>query len=250
MRKFGLIGYPLSHSFSQKYFSEKFQKEGISDAEYENFPLPDLHSLAPLLASSPSLEGLNVTIPYKQEVLSYLDFSDEIVEQTGACNCIRIRKGKLYGFNTDVTGFEQSLQKKLQAWHEKALVLGTGGASKAVQYVLKKRGIDYSLVSRRPGQAGKTFTYDQLERELVRSCTLLINTTPLGMFPLLDAFPPIPYDAIGKDHLLFDLIYNPQKTLFLKKGEEQGAVIQNGLEMLTVQAEESWRIWKDSDPVI
>ncbi len=250
MRKFGLIGYPLSHSFSQKYFSEKFQKEDIRDAVYENFPLRDLHSLISLLASSPSLEGLNVTIPYKQVVLSFLDFRNEIVEQTGACNCIRIHKGKLYGFNTDVIGFEQSLQKKLKAWHTRALVLGTGGASKAVEYVLKKRGIDYRLVSRRKGQSDQTLTYDQVDPALVRSYSLIINTTPLGMFPLSDAFPPLPYDAIGKGHYLFDLIYNPLKTMFLQKAEDQGAVIQNGLEMLTIQAEESWRIWRDSDPVI
>ena len=250
MRRFGLIGYPLSHSFSQKYFSEKFRKEGIRDAVYENFPLPDSGSLISLLASAPTLEGLNVTIPYKQQVLPFLDFRSEIVEQTGACNCIRIRKGKLYGFNTDVPGFEQSLEKKLKPWHTRALVLGTGGASKAVEFVLKKRGIDYRLVSRHPGQPGIILTYEEVDRELVRSRLLIINTTPLGMFPLLDASPPLPYDAMGKEHYLFDLIYNPAKTLFLQKGEGQGAAIQNGLEMLTIQAEESWRIWTDSDPIL
>jgi len=243
MRKFGLIGYPLSHSFSQKFFSEKFQKEHIENCVYENFSLPSIDMLPATIASQPDLCGLNVTIPYKKQVISFLDDSDEIVKKINACNCIGIHNGKLHGFNTDVPGFEQSLKKNLQAHHNKALILGTGGASKAVEYVISKLGIDYKLVSRNPDSSFRHIGYAQITDTFISQYTLIINTTPIGMFPNVDQYPPLPYDSITSQHYLFDLIYNPSKTLFLQKGEAQGAMIQNGSEMLIIQAEESWKIW-------
>jgi shikimate dehydrogenase len=244
MRKFGLIGFPLSHSFSQKYFSEKFSKENITGCAYENFPFPSLDVLPALLSSEPDLVGLNVTIPFKQEVISFLDFSNEVVQQIAACNCIHIRNGKLYGFNTDVFGFEQSLKKNLQPYHKKALILGTGGAAKAVEYVIGKAGIDYKFVSRNPiPDSEKYISYDQITSSLISAYHLIINTTPIGMYPNTDQCPPLPYQLLSPQHYLFDLIYNPAKTLFLQKGEQQGAITQNGSDMLIIQAEESWKIW-------
>lgn len=242
MRKFGLIGYPLSHSFSQKYFTEKFSKENIPDCVYETFSLPDIQQITSVILNEPQLCGLNITIPYKEQVIPFLHFKNEIVKETGACNCIKITDGKLYGYNTDVIGFEISLKKKLKAYHQRALVLGTGGAAKAVEYVLKKLGIEYKLVSRKPSSAN-TINYSDLDENAIRSHFLIINAAPVGMYPNVDACPDIPYQAITGKHYLFDLIYNPEKTLFLQKGEQHGAVIQNGYEMLVIQAEESWKIW-------
>lgn len=244
MRKFGLIGYPLTHSFSRKYFSEKFQRENIRDCLYENFPIPSIHDLQKVFQENEDLNGLNVTIPYKEQVIPFLDHQHETVTQIGACNCISIRQGKLHGFNTDAPAFEQCLKKKLQPHHRRALILGTGGASKAVAYVLKKSGIDYVFVSRnpRPGSP-EQMTYGDINASLVRSHQLIVNTTPVGMFPAEQEYPPLPYAALTPDHYLFDLIYNPAKTVFLQKGEERGAAIENGSEMLVLQAEESWKIW-------
>ncbi|HEX9512601.1 MAG TPA: shikimate dehydrogenase [Puia sp.] len=242
MRKFGLIGYPLSHSFSQRYFTEKFEREGIADASYSVYPLAQIGELTALFGD-PELCGLNVTIPYKEQVLPFLDGRNEVVQEINACNCIRIEKGKRVGYNTDVVGFRESLLKKLQPHHEQALILGTGGASKAVEYVIKKLGISYRFVSRRPRPSTTDLSYEQVDASLLRSCTLLVNTTPLGMYPKTEDCPPLPYEAIGSRHYLFDLVYNPEKTSFLQKGEERGAVIENGYEMLILQAEESWRIW-------
>lgn len=242
MRKFGLIGYPLTHSFSQKYFTEKFGKDGIMDCVYEKFPLEDISALHAVLKDQ-ELCGLNVTIPYKEKVISFLHEKNEIVHQINACNCIKIREGRLYGYNTDAIGFETSLLKKLQPRHNRALILGTGGAAKAVEYVIAKLGIEYSFVSRRPRPATTDILYEDLDASLIRAHTLLINTTPLGMSPHTGDCPSLPYEAIGPEHYLFDVIYNPEKTLFLQKGEAQGAVIENGYEMLILQAEESWKIW-------
>lgn len=241
MRLFGLIGYPLSHSFSKKYFTEKFEKEGRVDCRYELFPIQSIKDLPALLEKHPDLLGLNVTIPYKEQVLSFLNESNPIVKQIHACNCITINKGKLRGYNTDVAGFELSLQPQLHPYHKKALILGTGGASKAVEYVLHKKGIGLHYVSRKP-QPGY-FTYEQLTPEVMADHTLIINTTPVGMYPSVDEAPPIPYASLTPSHYLFDLVYNPGKTLFLQKGEERGASIKNGEEMLVIQAEESWKIW-------
>ena len=242
MRRYGLIGYPLSHSFSQKYFTEKFQQEHITDCVYENFPLTEIAAFVPLIQEHPDLCGLNVTIPYKEKVIPYLSEQSEVVRSIGACNCIKIENGILTGHNTDVTGFEQSLRPHLQAHHKKALVLGTGGAAKAVHYVLGKLGIEFAEVSRTP-VTSRQIAYSQIDEVLLNEYLLIINTSPVGMYPNIDECPPLPYQALTPQHYLFDLIYNPAKTLFLQKGEEQGAVIENGKDMLVIQAEESWRIW-------
>ena len=241
MRRFGLIGYPLSHSFSQKFFTEKFQREHITGCVYENFPIADISELPGILQQYPDLEGLNVTIPYKERVIPFLHHQDEVVQAIGACNCIRIKEGKLFGFNTDVAGFEVSLDKLLQPYHKKALVLGTGGAAKAVHYVLKKRGIEFIEVSRNP-QGRNQISYADVDA-VMHDHLLIVNTTPLGMYPNVEEFPPIAYDMLTPRHYLFDLIYNPPATAFLKKGEEKGALVKNGGEMLVIQAEESWKIW-------
>lgn len=241
MRLFGLIGYPLSHSFSQKYFTEKFEKERISDCTYLNFPISSIQQLGSLLSENPGLEGLNITIPYKEKIIPYLNEMSDVVKEIGACNCIKIGNGKLAGFNTDVIGFEKSFIKNLKPWHKQALVLGTGGASKAVQYVLSRLQIPYKIVSRKPG--GNEIAYDQVNESNIGQYKVIINTTPLGMQPHIESYPSLPYSAIGKQHYLYDLIYNPAKTFFLELGEKQGAMIQNGYDMLIYQAEESWKIW-------
>lgn len=239
-RVFGLIGYPLSHSFSKQYFTEKFQKEGRDNCRYEQFPIASIHEL-PNVLETPGLEGINVTIPYKEQVLSFLHEQDDTVRQVGACNCIRIRDGKLVGFNTDVTGFEQSLREQLLPHHDRALIFGTGGAAKAVRFVLDQLGIDFKYVSRKP--SFNSLSYEQVTPTVIAGYPLLINTTPLGMFPNTTEAVPIPYDAITERHYLYDLIYNPAMTLFLEKGKEHGASVKNGYDMLVVQAEESWKIW-------
>jgi shikimate dehydrogenase len=244
MRLFGLIGYPLSHSFSKKYFEDKFKREGLADCRYELFPLRSIDGLKEILKGNPDLKGLNVTIPYKQQVLSFLDSFSNIPEEIKACNCIKINKGKLIGYNTDVIGFEKSLRPLLKPWHKKALILGNGGATGAVTFILKKLDISYVIVSRSL-HANSTLCYKDLSDQLMQENLLIINTTPLGMYPQTEQYPDIPYEFITSNHLLYDLIYNPAKTLFLQKGEEKGATIKNGEEMLILQAEESWRIWNE-----
>lgn len=241
MRLFALIGYPLSHSFSKKYFTEKFKREGLTDCRYEHFSIDDISKLKTILAENPDLCGLNVTIPYKEQVLSFLQEKNDLVKQIKACNCISIIKGKLKGYNTDALGFEQSLQEKLKPHHKKALILGTGGAAKAVEFVLDKHEIRYKYVSRKP--SARNYSYEQLTPAIIAAHKLIINTTPLGMYPAITEAPPIPYESLTSEHYLFDLIYNPEKTLFLRKGEEKGAAIKNGYDMLVIQAEESWKIW-------
>ena len=241
MRLFGLIGYPLSHSFSKKYFTEKFEQEEISECRYDLFPIKTIDELPLLVRNNPKLEGLNITIPYKKQVLSFLDASN-IPDGLDACNCINITDGNLVGYNTDVTGFERSLKPLLKSYHKKALVLGNGGATAAVIFVLEKLGISFEIVSRKLHD-GSTFTYRDIDKKIIAENTLIVNTTPLGMYPDTEACAEIPYQFISDKHLLYDLVYNPEKTLFLKKGEERGAKIKNGEEMLILQAEESWRIW-------
>jgi shikimate dehydrogenase len=243
MKRFGLIGYPLSHSFSKKYFTEKFDKAGLKDHVYELFPIASIDELPSVLADHKDLVGLNVTIPYKQQVLKYLDASN-LPEGVEACNCIKIENGKLTGNNTDVTGFEVSFKKLLRPDQKKALVLGNGGATAAVVYVLKKLGITYEIVSRKM-HADSTLTYEHVNEKIISDHPVIINTTPLGTFPNVNECAPIPYEFITARHYLFDLIYNPEKTLFLKKGEEKGAAIKNGYDMLEIQAEESWKIWNE-----
>jgi len=245
MRTLGLIGYPLSHSFSKKYFTDKFEREGIKGYEYSLFPIETIEGLKPLLDATPELEGLNVTIPYKEQVIPFLDECSPIVAEIGACNCIRIQDGRLVGYNTDVIGFAKTLEPKLAPHHQHALVLGTGGAAKAVHYVLKQKGIGFLEVSRTSREG--VVTYDNLDRSVMGKHTLIINTTPLGMYPKTEEAPPIPYGLIDSRHYLYDLVYNPSKTRFLALGEEKGATIENGADMLVIQAEASWDIWNSAN---
>ena len=249
MRQFGLIGYPLSHSFSQKFFTEKFLQENIVNAKYDNFPIASIESFAGLWKENPNLEGLNVTIPYKKEVIPFLQHSSAVVQEINACNCIRKFNNELYGYNTDVIGFEKSLLPFLQPHHTHALILGTGGASAAVQWVLQKLNIQFQLVSRNTNtieentEMKASLSYDQLAASVIESHTLIINTSPLGMYPNTNEAPPIAYEGITAQHHLYDLVYNPIETLFMKNGLAKGATVQNGLAMLHIQAEESWAIW-------
>jgi len=244
MRLFGLIGYPLSHSFSKKYFTEKFEKEGLTDCNYELFPIPSIDKLPEILKNYPELEGLNVTVPFKHLVLSYLHSVAGIPGELKACNCIKIEGGKLSGYNTDYIGFEKSFTPLLKSYHKKALLLGNGGATAAVKFILKKLKIDFDIVSRTIHD-GATLTYKDIDDKSIKQNTIIINTTPLGMYPDADGCPDIPYQFISDKHLLYDLVYNPAKTLFLQRGEERGATIKNGGEMLVLQAEESWHIWNE-----
>jgi shikimate dehydrogenase len=245
MKKYGLIGFPLTHSFSKKYFAEKFEKEGIADVSFHNFPLTSIDEFPQVLRSNPTLQGLNVTIPYKEQVLQYLDHLSEEVKETRAANCIKIGKDGLVAYNTDIIGFRDSFVKKLKPGIKNALVLGSGGSSKAVQYVLDKLGIDFLVVSRTIGNKPGFIGYNQLSKEMLNDFTVIINCTPLGMYPDESTFPDIPYSYLSPNHYLFDLVYNPAKTQFLKKGEEQGALTENGYEMLKLQAEASWKIWNE-----
>jgi shikimate dehydrogenase len=244
-KEYGLIGYPLGHSFSGNYFAEKFAREGIADHSYSLFPLESINALPQLIGQHPALLGLNVTIPYKEQVLCYLDDRNGIPDSLDACNCIKIRSGKLYGYNTDVVGFRQSLEPLLTSSHDRALVLGTGGAAKAVMFVLDQLGISYRRVSREMRMEAD-LTYKDLNPDLIVAHPLIINTTPLGMAPNETSKPELPYEALSSRHFLYDLVYNPPLTRFLKEGQDRGAQIKNGHEMLVLQAEESWKIWQDS----
>lgn len=242
MRLFGLIGYPLTHSFSKKYFTEKFEKEGLDDCRYELFPIESITELPGLISQHPDLEGLNITIPYKKQVLPYLNHTAFIPAGLEACNCILFSEGQLIGYNTDVVGFRESLRPVLRPDQQSALVLGNGGATAAVIFALQQLGISYHIVSRAL-QPGSDFTYQDLDHSIIQSHPIIINTTPVGMYPKEEYCPDIPYESIDERHLLFDLVYNPAQTLFLRKGAERGATIKNGEDMLLLQAEESWKIW-------
>jgi len=244
MKRYGLIGRTLTHSFSKNYFMQKFEENGITDCVYDNFELNSIEAFPLLLKENPGIRGLNVTIPYKEDVLQYLTESNEVVEEIGACNCIKIDGDSRIGFNTDVVGFRKSLEPKLKHHHKRALILGTGGAAKAIRYVLSQLGIEYAQVSRR--SRFNELGYENLGADTLADYHLIINTTPLGMYPNVDADPPIPYEYITRKHFLYDLIYNPAKTKFLAEGEKRGAQICNGYEMLIEQAEESWRIWNNA----
>lgn len=246
MRVYGIIGYPLGHSFSKKYFTEKFVSEGITDCRYEMFPIQEIYELKNTINDNSDLKGLNITIPHKQTVLAFLDDRSKLPLALKACNCIKIVNGKLIGYNTDVTGFEQSLLPKLKPSHTQALILGNGGAAEAVKFVLHKLNISYKMVSRKLHD-GSHLTYADLNEQIIRDHTLIINTTPLGTSPNINECPAIPYQYVTPQHFLFDLVYNPATTLFLQKGEVQGAAIQNGYDMLVIQAEESWRIWNEEN---
>ena len=242
MRKFGLIGFPLGHSFSQKYFGEKFQRTSVKDASYSNYEIDSITTLQEIL-KDPDLKGLNVTIPYKEAVIPFLHKKDPVVEQIGACNCIRIEQGKLTGYNTDVIGFEKSLKEKITPKDQTALILGTGGSSKAVAWVLGNIGIRYLFVSRTKSASPDRILYEDLDRQTMEMHSIIINCTPLGMSPKPNGCPPIPYQWISSGHYLFDLVYNPILTLFLEQGKSAGARIKNGADMLAIQAEASWEIW-------
>jgi shikimate dehydrogenase len=250
MRKFGLIGFPLGHSFSKQYFSDKFISESIPDCSYENFELKPLEKIKGLIQHNPELCGLNITIPYKSEIIKYLNNADNEAIEIGAVNVIKIvRKADkpfLKGFNTDIFGFRESLTAHLHGRKiNNAIILGTGGSSKAIAYVLKKIGIGIIQISRRSG--GGHITYNELTDKMLIENELIINTTPLGMFPDIDKKPDLNYKCLNENHILFDLVYNPSVTAFLKKGKEQGCKIIGGLEMLHLQAEKSWEIWNDPD---
>lgn len=242
---YGLIGFPLSHSFSQKYFTEKFKHENIKNCEYKNFSLEKINHLPDLIEATPELCGLSVTIPHKKAVMSLLNNIDPVAKEIGAVNCITIKRqaGKkiLTGYNTDVVGFENSIKPLLKKYHTQALILGTGGASGAVAFCLKKLNIGYTFVSRK--NTNTSPTYASLSPQNIVDAKLIINTTPLGMFPNINECPAIPYEYLTPDHLLYDLTYNPEETLFLKKGKQKGASIKNGYEMLCLQAEKAWEIW-------
>ena len=244
MNRYGLIGYPLSHSFSESYFAKKFQEEGITDCMYQNFPIQDINDINNLLATFPDLKGFNVTIPYKERILPFLYTTNDVVAAIGACNCVKIDKGQLSGHNTDVYGFETSLTEHLQPHHARALILGEGGAAKAVAFVLEKLGIGYISVVRKGTTNPRRLLYEQVTDSIIDSHTLIVNCTPLGTYPNIHECPVLNFERITARHYLFDLIYNPAKTVFLQNGERRGARIKNGYEMLVLQAEESWRIWQ------
>ena len=247
MDKYGLIGYPLGHSFSRDFFNDKFSAENIH-AQYQNFEISSIEELPLIIADNPTLMGLNVTIPYKQKVLSYLDDISPEARAIGAVNVVRVkRRGKdteLIGYNSDVIGFVRSIEPLIKPYHKKALILGTGGASKAIRYGLKEKlGIETVFVSRH--QRPDCVTYDDITPEVMREYQVIVNCTPCGMFPHIDECPNIPYEAMTDRHLLYDLVYNPGETLFMKRGAAHGASVKNGLEMLLLQALASWDFWHE-----
>lgn len=246
MDTYGLIGYPLGHSFSKGYFTRFFEEEHI-DAEYKNFEIPSIDKLTEVLHRETALRGFNVTIPYKQQVMTFLDEVDPAATAIGAVNVVKVmhHDGRLYlkGYNTDVIGFSDSIRPLLKPRHTHALILGTGGASKAVDYALRQMGITTQFVSRTPSV--DILTYEALTPEVLVQYTIIVNTTPLGMHPKVDACPPLDYTQISSQHLLFDVVYNPAKTLFLQRGEQADSAICNGMEMLIGQAKAAWRIWNE-----
>lgn len=242
MRKFGLIGYPLSHSFSKGYFEKKFLRENILDAEYQNYPLEKIEDFLTLVHEHKDLLGLNVTTPYKESIIPYLSELDEAAKAIGAVNTIKFVDGKLIGYNTDAWGFAKSLLGMAHVDMKTAIIIGDGGAAKAVKYVLDKIGIQHQTVNRTKKE--NTLTFEELSDDLIANTRLFVQTTPVGMFPNVNEVPPIPMDAINSKHKAFDLIYNPEETLFLKLMRERGAKTKNGLEMLQAQAEEAWKIWQ------
>lgn len=248
MDKYGLIGYPLGHSFSISYFNEKFESEGI-DAVYENFEIPQIDDVKEIIDSNPDLKGLNVTIPYKQQVLKYIKELSPEAKAIGAVNVIHIEhkgnKTVLKGFNSDVIGFTKSIEPILNTYHKKALILGTGGAAKAVQYGLQSLGIETLFVSRTKKK--NAITYEEVTADIVREYNVIVNCTPVGMYPHIDECPKLPYEAMDSHTLLYDLLYNPDETKFLRLGAERGATVKNGLEMLLLQAFVSWEIWNGEE---
>ncbi|MDF2156319.1 shikimate dehydrogenase [Algoriphagus sp. CAU 1675] len=243
MRKFGLIGYPLGHSFSKKYFTAKFEREHIQDCRFDLYEIPSIQDFPEVLKANPKLEGMSVTIPYKQEVMAYLDELDPACAKIGAVNCIQIRPGKLKGFNTDYIGFKESLEKWLGRTKPKALVLGTGGASKAIKQALSDMGLEFLSVSRTAGENQITYSDLHQDPNLIQGYHLLINCTPLGTYPKTEDMPDIPVDHLNSVHFVYDLVYNPEITTLMKACLDRGGKAKNGLEMLELQAEAAWKIW-------
>ena len=248
MKKFGLFGYPLGHSFSARFFNEKFQRENI-DATYDNYEIAEIAALSHIVESQPQLVGFNVTIPHKQAIVPLLHFISPEAAEIGAVNVVRVvrpAEGKiqLWGYNTDVIGFRESLRPLLHSHHQRALVLGTGGASKAVIHGLKQLGIHAQPVSREPKEG--ILTYSDITPDVIHHFHIIVNASPVGMYPKVDAAPDLPYSALTSKHILYDLVYNPTETVFMKKGREQGAVVKNGLEMLRLQAIAAWKIWNET----
>lgn len=241
--RYGLLGKDISYSFSQAYFTQKFKDAGMFNHSYENFDIPEISQFEAVIDQK-NIKGLNVTIPYKEQVIQYLTDIDPKAKKIGAVNTIKFTEQGPKGYNTDVYGFKKSMEPLLKPHHTKALILGTGGASKAIRFVLEELGIAYSYVSRTKKK--NQFTYQELNQEIIESHTLIINSTPLGTYPNINEKPPIPYSHLGKKHFLFDLIYNPEKTAFLAAGHKKGAIICNGLKMLKLQAEKSWEIWNSA----
>lgn len=245
VKLFGLLGKNIEYSFSRGYFSDKFQNLRLKKHKYVNFDLGDIKNFPLIIQQNENLKGFNVTIPYKEKVIPFLDKLDKTAKKIGAVNTVKLTKrGNLKGYNSDVVGFEKSIMPLLKNHHKKALILGTGGASKAIAYALKRNDIKYIFVSRNP-EGRKEISYDKLNEEIIKKYAIIINSTPLGTSPNVEKCPNIPYQYISEKHILFDLIYNPAITTFLSKGKAKGATIKNGLEMLELQAEESWRIWHD-----
>jgi shikimate dehydrogenase len=242
MDKYGIIGNPLGHSFSKGFFTEKFAREGI-DAQYLNFQIPEIKELLVILKENPELRGLNVTLPYKTEVIPFLDELSDEAREIGAVNVVQVRNGHLKGFNSDIIGFAQSIQPLLKPHHKKALILGTGGASRAIRVGLTRLGLEWKYVSRTPREG--MITYDDITAETLKEYEVIVNCSPVGMFPKIDECPAIPYEFLTADNLLYDLVYNPETTLFMKKGALQGAIVKNGLEMLHLQAIASWKFWNE-----
>lgn len=242
--QFGLIGKFLSHSFSKAYFEKKFADQKLKDYSYVNFQVNTISEFRKILDSN-SLTGLNVTVPYKEEVIPLLDELDEEAKLIGAVNCIKITNGRTKGYNTDAYGFRQSIKPFLEPKHNKALILGTGGSSKAVAFALKQIGVEVYFVTSSNKKTENTFFYSELNEIILSQFLLIVNCTPLGMFPEVDRCPDIPYQFVSSDHLIYDLIYNPEETLFLKKCKQKGATTINGLSMLHLQAEKGWEIWTE-----
>lgn len=249
MKKYGLLGYPLTHSFSKRFFTEKFENENI-DSTYDNFEIDTIHKFPEVVKNNPEVIGFNVTIPYKEQVIQYLDELNDSAREIGAVNTIKVSRSgdkvHLKGFNTDTYGFENSLAPLLKDYHKKALILGTGGASKALKYVLGKRGIEYLSASIEELKE-KEIPYEEIDGKLIGEHLLIINATPLGTYPKVDTFPNIPYEFITGKHLLFDLVYNPEVTQFMAKGQAQGATVKNGYDMLLGQARRAYEIWNSEE---
>jgi shikimate dehydrogenase len=245
MDQYGLIGYPLKHSFSKGFFNDKFDAEKI-DAEYINFEISSIQEFKSIIQNYPNLKGLNVTIPYKEQVIPYLNRLNDNAQQIGAVNVVKIdrnkNKVKLTGYNSDIIGFKESIKTLLRGWHQYALILGTGGSAKAIYYGLSQLGIGSTYVSRTKN-SDKTLIYGELTQQIMTECTIIVNCTPVGMWPNVDECPDIPYQWLTRKHLLYDLLYNPNETLFMKSGKERGAIVKNGLEMLLLQAFASWDFW-------